>query len=225
MFDELRAQRHGCLTSSSDATSGADAGDAIAGAYAGDAIAGAYAGDAVARGDAATTLIGNTQRELLGAIAQIDRTDAWKDSGARDCAHWVAMRYGISYWKALRWLHAGHVLERLPSISRALSRGELSIDQVVELCRFATPEWESKLIAWAKTVSVGAVRRRGDREIRMSVKSTREADRERTLSWWWTDEGRRLSLQAELPAGYKQLTFPIRLQDKELICSIAPETP
>ena len=34
----------------------------------------------------------------------------------------------------------------------------------------------------------------------MSLHDIRSADRERRLSWWWTDEGRRLGLQAELPA-------------------------
>jgi hypothetical protein len=160
----------------------------------------AQADSAIAQADAAHSRVGSVQRELLAAIAEIDRSSSWEDGPARDCAHWVSMRYGISHWKASRWLHAGRALEQLPLISRALCNGELSIDQVVELCRFATPEWESKLIGWARTVSVGALRRRGDWEMRMSVKDAREADRDRTLSWWWTDEGRRLGLQGELPA-------------------------
>ena len=75
----------------------------------------------IARADVANTRVGGAQRELLTAIAEIDRSDAWRDDGARDCAHWVSMRYGISHWKAARLLHAGQVLGSLPGISRALS--------------------------------------------------------------------------------------------------------
>jgi hypothetical protein len=49
----------------------------------------------------------------------------------------------------------------LPLIAEALERGELGIDKVVELARFATPKTEGRLIRWAVTVSVGAVRHRG----------------------------------------------------------------
>ena len=154
----------------------------------------------IASADAANARVGTAQRELLEAIAEIDRTNAWEGQGARDLAHWVSIRYGISHWKACRWVHAAHALEGLPETSSALSCGALSLDQVVELCRFATHETEAGLIRWAKTVSVGAVGRRADREARLSLPEIRDADRERTLSWWWTDEGRRLGLFAELPA-------------------------
>jgi hypothetical protein len=46
-------------------------------------------------------------------------------------AHWVSMRYGISYWKASRWIAASHALEKLPGISDAFAGGALSIDKVV----------------------------------------------------------------------------------------------
>src|SRR5213593_4171502 len=154
----------------------------------------------IASADAANARVGTAQRKLLAAIAEIDRTNAWEGQGARDLAHWVSIRYGISHWKACRWVHAAHALEGLPETSSALTHGALSLDQVVELCRFATHETEEGLIRWARAVSVGAIRRRADREARLSLPETRDADRERTLSWWWTDEGRRLGLFAELPA-------------------------
>jgi hypothetical protein len=104
----------------------------------------------------------STQRELLRVIAEVERPDAWQDSGARDMANWVCMRYGISYWKALRWVKAAHALEELPRLSDALAQGELSIDKVVELTRFATQETEGHLIVWAQGVSCRAIREKGD---------------------------------------------------------------
>jgi Domain of unknown function (DUF222) len=112
----------------------------------------------------------------------------------------VAIRYGISEWKSRRWVAAAHALENLPLIAEALERGELGIDKVVELARFATPETEARLIRWAMTVSVGAVHHRGDLEARASITEVRETERSREVTWWYFDEGRRFGLEADLPA-------------------------
>jgi len=150
--------------------------------------------------DAAHRQIGHIQLELLSLIAQVDRLEAWREQGARDTAHWVAMRYGISEWKARRWIAAAHALERLPRLSQALAGGELGIDKVVELARFVTVQDEADLIGWAKWVSCAAVRRRGDLAARASREEVIEAERSRSVSWWYLDEGRRFGLEAELPA-------------------------
>src|SRR6266540_3542070 len=73
-----------------------------------------------------------------------------RHDGARDMAHWLGMRYGISDWKAHRWIAAAHALEDLPLLSEAFSPGELGIDKVVELTRFATAKTEARLIPWAR---------------------------------------------------------------------------
>jgi hypothetical protein len=70
----------------------------------------------------------------------------------------------------------------------------------VELTRFATPETETGLLRWAQGVSVACIRRKGDLSLRPSIEEDREAERSRSLSWWYTEEGRRFGLQAELPA-------------------------
>ena len=140
------------------------------------------------------------QREMLASIAEVDRSEAWSESGARDTAHWLGMRYGISAWKAHRWIAAAYALEKLPRLSGAFAHGELGIDKVVELCRFATADTEADLIRWAREVSCGAIRHRGDLAIRATAEDVADAERSRSLTWWYTDEGRRLGLEAELPA-------------------------
>ena len=117
----------------------------------------------------------SVQRELFGLIARVDRLELWRDSGARDMAHWLWMRYGISEWKARRWIAASHALEYLPRIAEAFSSGELGIDKVVELSRFATPHTEADLLRWAQAVSSGAIRARG---------TGRSAARPRTPGRW-----------------------------------------
>jgi Domain of unknown function (DUF222) len=99
-------------------------------------------------------------------IAEADAGEIWRSEGARDTAHWLGMRYGISYWKATRWIKAAHALPDLPRISKAFGVGEIGIDKVVELTRFARPETEGDPIGWAVRVSVGAIRRKGDLALR-----------------------------------------------------------
>jgi hypothetical protein len=150
--------------------------------------------------DAFHRLISRTERGLLRLLAEADRARVWHDDGARDMAHWLAMRYGISDWKARRWLAAADALERLPCISRALDHGEIGIDKVAELARFATADDEARLLRWAQGVSVAQVRRRADAACRQRIEQAQEVERARRLEWWWFDDGRRLGLEAELPA-------------------------
>ena len=137
---------------------------------------------------------------MFEAIARGDRRELWRDWGARDMAHWLSMRYGISHWKALRWIAAAYALEVLPAIAAAFASGRLSVDKVVELTRCATPETEDRLLAWAQGVSCAAIRRKGDLAVSSSIREAGDGERARFLSWWWSDDGRRLGLAAELPA-------------------------
>jgi hypothetical protein len=156
--------------------------------------------DLVARADRLHELIGRSMRELFSLFLEVDRVGAWCDDGARDLAHWVQMRYGISAWKAHRWVEAATALETLPGTARALEAGRIGVDKVVELTRFATPATERSLLAWAETVSAGAIRRRAELEARRPPEASSDVDRERRCRWWLTDEGRRLELMAELPS-------------------------
>jgi Domain of unknown function (DUF222) len=150
--------------------------------------------------DALHAHVSDGQRRLFALIAEADRREAWQESGARDLAHWLSMRYGISQWKAHRWVAAANALPDLPRISEAFASGELGIDKVVELSRFATSDNESRLLLWAHGVSIGAIRRKADLVARKDLEEAREVARGRSLSWWYFDEGRRFGLEAELPA-------------------------
>jgi hypothetical protein len=144
--------------------------------------------------------VGSAQREMLGLIAQIDRSEAWRDDGARDLPHWLGMRYGVSGWKARRWVAAAHALQGLPAVSHALSTGALGLDKVVELTRLATPASEAGLLQWAQRVSCGAIRRRAERDAHPAIETDREAHQDRFLRWWRMDEDRRVGIEGEFPA-------------------------
>jgi hypothetical protein len=104
----------------------------------------APARDLLEAADAANARVGEAQLDLLTSLARIDAEGTWRGEGVRDTAHWVWMRYGISSWKAHRWVEAARPLEGLPHLREVLGTGRLSIDKVVELARFATPDTEHR---------------------------------------------------------------------------------
>jgi hypothetical protein len=150
--------------------------------------------------DAAHADVSAAHLRLLRALAKADRAEVWLDRGARDMAHFVSMRYGVSWWRAERWISAAHALEVLPSISDALASGEISLDKTIELTRIATPQTETRLLRWARGASVAAIRRRADAEAMPQLDQAVDAERARSLSWWWGWGGLRLWLQGSLPA-------------------------
>jgi hypothetical protein len=150
--------------------------------------------------DALNRHISAAQVALLRVIAEVDRRRAWRDSGARDLAHWLSIRYGMSWWKADRWIKAAAALDHLPAIVDALETGVLGIDKVVELCRFATPETEEELIGWATDATCATIRRRADLEVRAALDETSELERDRSVRYWYEDGGRRFGLEARMPS-------------------------
>jgi hypothetical protein len=114
--------------------------------------------------------------------------------------HWTAMQLGVSYWKASRWVAGGRALEGLPPTAEAFERGHLGIDKVVELTRFAEFDDEDALVGWAQGVSTGAIRRVADLRTKERAGEAADVERERHLGWRYTDEGRRFTLDAQLPA-------------------------
>ncbi len=150
--------------------------------------------------DRTNALICRAQRRMLELIARANERALWRDSGARDMASYLSIRYGISHFKAARLLGAAHALRGLARICRALETGEIGLDKVLELCRIATPKTEAGLLRWAKGVSCGAIRHRAELQARRSRSEAAEADRARRLEWWFDPDGTRFGLQADLPA-------------------------
>lgn len=154
----------------------------------------------VQRCDKAHVGINRANREWFDSIGEIERSGIWADDGARDLAQWLWMRYGISDWKARRLIDAATALPHLPAITRALDDGRLGVDKVVELARFAQPDTEDGLVAWAQQVSSGRIRREGDLARRSEPDEAANDDAMRSVTWAFRDEGRRFELHADLPA-------------------------
>jgi len=137
---------------------------------------------------------------LLDVIRELDRRDAWETEGAHDMAHWVSIAFGLSQWRAARWVEAAEALSLLPRVAQALETGDLSIFKVEELARFADPDDEEALVWWAQQAPSGAIRAEADRRRKADAQEASEIEVRRELRWWQIDEGRGLELQAVLPA-------------------------
>ena len=133
---------------------------------------------------------------------------------ARDTAGWLSAIFHISNWKARRWVATAHAIEKLPHIAGALEAGSLSLDKVVELARFATPDDERKLVMWARRVTIAAIRRRGDEAAKREALEAAKAQHVRYLrSRRWDDH---LEIEALLPMdeGLKLMASVDRLADQ-----------
>lgn len=144
--------------------------------------------------------VGATQLRLLEAIAECESDGTWRADGCRDFPHWISAQLGISNWSAQRWVAAAESLPRLTQVRSALGSGALSIDKVLELSRYATPETECRLVAWAKRVTPATIRRAADVARAPDRKEAIESDKCRHLDYWWTDDGRRLWLEGSWPS-------------------------
>jgi hypothetical protein len=139
------------------------------------------------------------QRGFFRAILRVDTDELWWKDGARDTAHWLGMRYGISYWKAHRWIEAARALESLPALSEVLGSGVLGVDKVVELTRFATPKTEADLIPWAQSAPCAEIRDRGDELRHRAISEVQSAQDTR---YWFSrkvDDGHSMLITTKVP--------------------------
>jgi hypothetical protein len=79
--------------------------------------------------------------------------------GFASCAEWLAWRIGITRDTAGEKVRTARALERLPSISHAMEKGQISFSKVRALTRVATPENEAELLEFAKAGSTASLER------------------------------------------------------------------
>src|SRR5436189_6278966 len=84
---------------------------------------------------------------LLDDIVEFEEQRRWVGDGATSMSAWLAGRYGMARGTAREWVRVAHTVRELSAIRAAFARGELSMDQLKPLTRFATCE-EDEL--WAR---------------------------------------------------------------------------
>jgi len=85
----------------------------------------------------------------LTLIAEFDRRNGWSDGACPSCAHWLNFKCGIDVGAARERLRVAHALEKLPKISAAMARGELSYSKVRAVTRIANEAIEDTLLMYA----------------------------------------------------------------------------
>jgi hypothetical protein len=142
---------------------------------------------------------GPLELRRLELIRRIELEGEWDYGEYRDVYHWTASHLQISWIDAKRRVEAARVIEHFPLLSQALERGELSLDKVVQLTRFATPDTEARLIRWATTVSLKRVRETADESLRPDLEEVRRNDSWRSFGWRPIEGGSAYSFFGSLP--------------------------
>jgi Domain of unknown function (DUF222)/HNH endonuclease len=143
------------------------------------------------------------EHRFLTLIAEFDRRCGWSDSATQSCAHWLNWKCGIDLGAAREKVRVAHALEKLPRISAAMARGELSYSKVRALTRVACEGTEEYLLSIAMHGTAQHVEtlvrqyRRAQEAEELSREARQHANR--GLSYFYDDDGS-LVLKGRLPA-------------------------
>jgi len=144
----------------------------------------------------------------------------WNCRATRDCAHWLNWKCGIDLGAAREKVRTARALVKLPLLSAAMGRGEISYSNVRAITRVATPENEHFFLQIAPhgtahhvETLVRAYRRAEEQEL------SREKQQQinRGVKYYWDEDGS-LVLKVRLPA----VTGALVLKALE---AAVPETP
>jgi hypothetical protein len=157
---------------------------------------------------------------FLSLLAEFDRRKGWNCRATRDCAHWLNWKCGIDLGAAREKVRTARALEKLPLVSAAMERGEISYSNVRAITRVATPENEHYFLQIARhgtahhvETLVRAYRRAEEQELSRE----RQQQMNRGVRYCWDDDGS-LVLKVRLPAAVGALVL------KALEAAV-PETP
>jgi Domain of unknown function (DUF222) len=134
---------------------------------------------------------------------RVDETGAWRKSGHRSAAHWVAESTGSTVGAAARTLETARALDVLPDTDAAFRAGQLSEVQAAEITSTASaePGAEAALLETAGSTSVKGLRDRC-REVRAGAEADDKAWARRLHEMRrahdWTDPDGTYRLEARL---------------------------
>ena len=163
---------------------------------------------------------------FLMLVAEFDRRSGWACGATQDCAHWLNWKCGIALGAAREKVRAARALEKLPQISAAMERGELSYSKVRAITRVATPENEHYFLQIALHGTAHHVEtlvrlyRRATEAEELSREHQQQMNRE--LRYQWDNDGS-LVLKARLPADVGALV--LKALDLAFLDTSSPERP
>jgi hypothetical protein len=111
-------------------------------------------------------VIASAMGDLLTAVGELDRREAWRSEGATSSGAWITQRLGVAEGTGRIWSHVAGKLWDLPHLAQGLRVGALSFDKVRAAVEIATPESDASVLRQAEECTV--------RQISDLVRSKRE---------------------------------------------------
>lgn len=140
---------------------------------------------------------------FLFLLAEFDRRSGWNCGATQDCAHWLNWKCGINLGAAREKIRTARALEKLPLVSAAMERGEVSYSNVRAITRVATPDNEYYFLQIALHGTAHHVETlvRAYRRATEAQELSREHQQQmnRSVRYQWDEDGS-LILKARLPA-------------------------
>jgi hypothetical protein len=143
------------------------------------------------------------QHRWLVLIEEFDRRTGWSDGSTQSCAHWLNWKCGVALGAAREKVRVAHAIPKLPRISAAMARGELSYSKVRALTRIACEKTEEYLLNIALHGTAAHVERvvRQFRRAQEAEELSREERQQanRKLTYFYDADGS-LLIKGRLPA-------------------------
>jgi hypothetical protein len=96
---------------------------------------------------------------LVAIVDQTLKDDSWAIDGVRSPEHWLAMRAGLSPFHARQVVAVVRRCGDLPTVMSQFAAGQLSLDQVSVVARYAPAHVEASVAEFAVNASVTQLRR------------------------------------------------------------------
>lgn len=182
--------------------------------------------------DEITRLAGHlnaANHRFLMLIAEFDRRQGWSDGATQSCAHWLNWKCGIDIGAAREKVRVAHALQKLPKISAAMERGELSYSKARALTRVACEGTEDYFLSIALHGTAHHVEtlvrhyRRAQEAEELSRAAQQRANR--SVAYYYDHDGC-MVLKARLPAEAGTLLVKaLNAAVEELPVEETPEAP
>lgn len=134
--------------------------------------------------------------EMLDLVAELDTDEALMANAMTSAESWLHFDLGIAPRTARAWVRAAGALPGLAVISRAFRHGAISLDEVLILCRFATPDNESELMELTRHFPVDELAAAIRDHLDLHQEKARQPAKP-TMRMWWGSES--LELRGSIP--------------------------
>jgi hypothetical protein len=163
------------------------------------------------------------EQRLTEIVREAEDEGDWQAAGCSSSAQWLAQIASSDFRNAARLTRTSDALRSLPALDEALSKGELTLDQVSAAAECATPETDAALARVAVGMAPGQIERAARTLAPPVLADDKALYARRSLRMEWTRGGRELVFSGRLPleqgAAFKQAIWDIaktqRARDKK----------